>query len=88
MKTLKRIFAIIGIILLLGLYVAVFITAIFDDPNTFTYFKIALGATIIVPVGLWVIGIFLRISKSDQSDNKNTKNGDFADSTSSDEEPK
>ena len=63
MQKFKRILALLGVILLVGLYVATFLAAIFDNPNSFTFFKVAFGATIAIPTLLWIIGIFLRISK-------------------------
>lgn len=62
MKKAKQILAIIGIILLVGLYVMTFIFAIIDNPNTMHMLGASLVATIIIPAGIWIIGIFVRLS--------------------------
>ena len=55
MKKVKRICAVIGIIVLLGLYIAAFVFAIIDDPNSMNYFLAAIVATVIVPALLWAM---------------------------------
>ena len=55
MKKIKRIAAIIGIIVLLGLYGAAFFFALTDTPGSMNYFLAAVVATVIVPVLLWAI---------------------------------
>lgn len=51
---MKRIMAWIGIILLLGVYIATFICALTTSPATKNMFMACIGATIVVPVVFWV----------------------------------
>ena len=66
-----RIFAIIGIILLLALYITTLIAAVTTSPQTAGLFKACLGASILLPIVLWG---YLRIAmllspKKDKGDN-------------------
>lgn len=58
----KRILAIAGIILLLGMYVASLVLAIIHSPAALNFLKLSLGATLVVPVILYVILMFLKLS--------------------------
>lgn len=52
---MKRILAIIGIILLAGLYLSTFIFALIDSPLAFTLFKASILLTIAVPCLLYAM---------------------------------
>ena len=52
--TAKRIAAILGIILLLGLYVVTLIVAIVDRSTSGEWFMICLIATVTVPLLIWI----------------------------------
>lgn len=54
MKNPKRILAVIGVILLVGLYLATLIFALIGSPRAMEFFKISVGLTILVPVLLWI----------------------------------
>lgn len=69
MKKAKQVLAIVGICLLVALYGSTLVFAIIDDPRTFTFLAAAIAATIIIPVMLWVMGIFLRLAKKDDKEN-------------------
>ena len=71
MKKIRRILAVIGIILLLGLYAAAFIFAIIDDPNSMNYFLAAVVATVIVPALLWAYTFVYNILKKYYGPGKN-----------------
>lgn len=77
MKKLKQIFGIVAIALLVFMYVLTLVFAIIDDPHTMTLFKASVAATVIIPVFLWVIRIFIKIAKPDNSEfdeaSKNSK---------------
>ena len=53
MKKLKKIFAIAGVIILVGMYAMTFITALFATESAHSMFLASIGATIIVPVFLY-----------------------------------
>ncbi|MQN01694.1 MAG: hypothetical protein FRC54_07200 [bacterium LCO1.1] len=65
MKKFKRIFGIVAVCLLVFMYVLTLVFAIIDNPHTMTMFKACIAATVVIPVMLWVIGIFMRIAKPD-----------------------
>lgn len=68
MKKIRQIAALIGIILLVAMYIVTLFAAIFDNPHTFTILKASIACTIIIPVVLWVMKIFLGIAKPDNSE--------------------
>ncbi len=73
MKKLKKIFAIIGVVILLGMYLLTFISAIFATPNSHALFLGSLAATIIVPIFLYAYSLIYRvIYKNDKQDIQNT----------------
>ena len=53
MKKTKRILAIIGIIILAGMYLATLILAIFDGSATMGLFKGSIALTIFIPVVIY-----------------------------------
>ena len=58
----RRILAIAGIILLIGMYVVSLVLAIIHSPMALKFLKISLGATFIIPVILYFILMFLKLS--------------------------
>lgn len=64
MKKVKQILAIIGVILLVGLYLSTFILAIFGDSNTMNLFKASIVATVIIPVLIWAYSMIYRLLKT------------------------
>lgn len=65
MKKPKQILAIIGVVILVGLYVLTIVAALLDNPQTFKLLGASIGATVIIPVIIWVVGIFVKMGKSD-----------------------
>lgn len=55
---MKRILAIIAIVLLVLMYALTLVAALFDDPNTLNYVAASVGATFFVPVLIWVMMLF------------------------------
>lgn len=69
---MKRIFAILGVILLLALYVFTFIMALTDNTSTMRMLEASVLATIIIPVLIWTYTFIYRLlNKKDDSDNDN-----------------
>ncbi len=68
MKKLRRITAMIGVIVLLGLYIAAFVLAIFGGDDTINLFWAAIVATIILPVLLWAYSFIYRLLKRNYSE--------------------
>ena len=63
MKKIKRILAWIGIVLLLGMYVATFIFAMIDSPNAANLFKASIACTILIPVLLYAYMLVYKWTK-------------------------
>lgn len=53
--TFKRVAALIGIIVLAGMYVVTLIAAIIDAPGSGRLFRTSLGLTIAIPIILWIL---------------------------------
>ena len=71
MKKIKQILAILGVLLLLGLYITTFVMALTDNTETMQLFKASLFATFVVPVLMWVYSLIYKLA------NKNSKSKDF-----------
>lgn len=54
MKNAKRILAILGVILLVGMYAATLVFALIDSPWALDCLKVSIGLTIIIPILLWI----------------------------------
>ena len=63
MNKSKQILAIIGIVILVGLYIATFIAACLASPASSGMFMACIYATIVVPVLIWLIQLFSNLSK-------------------------
>ena len=75
MKKVKQILAMIGVILLVGLYLTTLILAIVGDPNTRNLFFASIVATVVVPVLLWAYSMIYRLLKNHYSQRKDIRNG-------------
>lgn len=64
----KRIMAIIGIVILLGLYITALLLAVLGDENSTPWFMAAICATIIVPILIWIYQWLYKLLKKDVSD--------------------
>ena len=79
-RTLKRIAAIAGIVLLLGMYITALVAAVFDFPGAEKIFRASFAMTLAVPIFLfifiWAIGRMTgRRIISDPEDPKETSSG-------------
>ncbi len=70
MKKLKKIFAIAGVIILVGMYAMTFITALFATESAHSMFLASIGATIIVPVFLYAYMLIYRVVYKNKDDNE------------------
>ena len=64
---LKRILAMAGVVLLLGIYIAAFICAMIRNEAAQSLFRAALGCTILVPVLLYLILMVARVIRPQKS---------------------
>ena len=65
MQKLKRIFALIGAVLLVVLYVCTLIFALIGAPCADVMLKASIGATILIPVLLYGMILMARVLKKD-----------------------
>ncbi len=68
MKKFKRIFALIGVILLAALYLCTLIFALIDSPRAYDLFKMSVGATILLPVVLYAMILTAKLLKHKDSE--------------------
>lgn len=69
MKKIKKILAMAGVVLLVGLYLATLICAITDQSQTMGMFKASVFASIIIPVLIWTYQfIYKLVTKKDSGD--------------------
>ncbi len=76
MKKVRRILAIIGIVILVVLYLCTLFTAIFDSSNTMGFFKASVAMTILVPVIIYAMTMFARILRPDEEIMKMQENAE------------
>lgn len=68
MKKAKRVFALIGVILLIGLYGSTIVCAIFDNSATMIYLKASIVATVMLPSLLWIYIFIYKLCNKDNDD--------------------
>lgn len=69
MKNLKRILALLGILLLAGLYLTSLILALTSNAHTFDFFVASIAATVIIPILLWVYTAMYKYLTRHKNDN-------------------
>jgi 4-hydroxybenzoate polyprenyltransferase len=73
MKKVKRIAAVLGVILLVGMYVLTFISGILATPQTGNLFRACIYCTITVPCLLYGFELIYRILKKKDSSKEDKK---------------
>lgn len=66
MKTLKRIFAFLSAVLLILLYAASLVFSLLGTPAASDLLKVSIAATIILPVLLYALTLFVRLSDPEE----------------------
>ena len=74
MKKIKRILALLGAIVLAGLYVSTIFCALSANENFMDMLMASIYATVVVPVLLWAYSFVYRLVKGDDTDIKNEDN--------------
>lgn len=67
MKKVKRIIALLGVILLLALYISTIVLACIGSENALNLLRAAIYATIVVPVLLWAYSFIYKLLKNNYS---------------------
>lgn len=86
MKKVRRIVAIIGIILLVALYIMTLVFAVTDNPESMHMFAMSIIATVVIPVFIYVLTMFMKMGKNRGELNEKIASGEFADPASCDNE--
>ena len=76
MNRIKRITALIGVFLLAFMYILTLFAAVFGDAKTSLFFEVSLALTIFIPCLIWILGLFVRINKKEDTieENKDENN--------------
>jgi len=71
MKKARQILAIIGIIILVGMYVATLVCALSGSENFMSMLMAAIYASAVIPVLIWAITFLYKLFHKDDSDANN-----------------
>lgn len=71
MKKVKRILAIIGVIVLAGLYFSTLFCALFAKDNVMNVLMASIYATVVIPVLIWAYSFIYKLVKKDDSEDEN-----------------
>ncbi len=72
MKKIKQILAVIGILVLLGLYIATLVCALSASENFMNMLMASLYASIVIPVLIWAYTFIYKLIKGGDSDKNET----------------
>ena len=77
-KKTKRILALIGVILLVGLYITTLVLAIVDSSATMDLFRGSIFATVVIPTIIWAYTYIYQLfsKKKDHGDSDSTEKND------------
>ncbi len=67
-KKIRRIAAIIGIVLLAGMYITAFIAALGQSEHSRAIFKLALYCTFVVPVIIYLLQMIYKLANRDKKE--------------------
>ena len=73
-KKIIRVFALIGAILLAGMYLVVLYLGLTASPNTQNVLMAAIGCTIVIPVLLYAMILIARVLDNRQNPDEKTEN--------------
>lgn len=68
MKKVKRLLAVIGIMLLVSMYILTLVLALTDDPNTMNAFRASIYCTVLIPVLIWAYTFIYKLLKNNYGD--------------------
>ena len=71
MNTVKRIMAIVGIVILAGLYITTLVLAIIGGESTKQWFTASIVATVVIPVMIYVYQWLYKLVKKQAADARN-----------------
>lgn len=68
MKKIKQLLAILGVIILAGLYLSTLFFAIFDHSGTQSLFRASIYATVIIPALIWAYSFIYKLAHKNEKD--------------------
>ena len=68
MKKVKQILAILGVVLILGLYALTMVTAFLDKTESMNYFMASVVATVMIPTLLWIYMYIYKLIKKNNEE--------------------
>ena len=72
MKKIKQIIALIGVIVLVGMYCTTILMAILSSEHFFDFLMASIYATVVIPVLLWIYTfIYQQLKKRNEESNNN-----------------
>lgn len=74
MKKVKQILAILGIIVLVGLYVSTIICALSASDNFMNMLMTSIYASVIIPILIWAYSFIYKLIKKDSEEKNTTDN--------------
>lgn len=70
MKKVKQILALIGVVVLIGLYVSTIFCAVSSSENFMNLLMASIYATVIIPVLLWAYSFIYNLTRKDEDEKK------------------
>lgn len=70
MKKVKQILALIGVVVLIGLYVSTIFCAVSSSENFMNLLMASIYATVIIPVLLWAYSFIYKLTRKDKDEKK------------------
>ncbi len=70
MKKTKQILALIGVVILIGLYVSTLVCALSSSENFMNMLMVSIYATVIIPALIWAYTFIYRLVRKDSDDEK------------------
>lgn len=70
MKKTKQILALIGVVILIGLYVSTLVCALSSSENFMNMLMASIYATVIIPALIWAYTFIYRLVRKDSDDEK------------------
>lgn len=71
MKKFRQILAILGIIILIGMYLATIVCALSANENFMGMLMASIYASVVIPVLIWALTFLYKLVKGDDSDAEN-----------------
>lgn len=73
MKKMKRILALIGVVLLVCLYLSTLVFAFMGSEKSLDYLKVSIYATVVVPALLWAYMFVYKLIKGEDNEESDEK---------------